>query len=254
MGGAMDGGRFDVARAVARGCRLAWAGRGLVARVAAPALAANLLCLAAAGALGASLEVDPLRTTLIFLPAFFAEGWAAATLARLAVLGPGAALARTREGLRARTAGMVAYVLAALGWGAVLALALPVQARMEGAEPSAWAAAAVIVGLAGGLWALRLGWAFVPAALGAPLALYLARVRGWGFSLRLLAVMVACAAGPLLAAFLALGLLAALGLAGPDAVVVGYALAAAMEVAVVVVSTLAVAAGVDEVFRGADAR
>jgi hypothetical protein len=158
MGGAMDGGRFDVARAVARGCRLAWAGRGLVARVAAPALAANLLCLAAAGALGASLEADPLRTTLIFLPAFFAEGWAAATLARLAVLGPGAALARTREGLRARTAGMVAYVLAALG------------------------------------------------------------------------------------------------LAGPDAVVVGYALAAAMEVAVVVVSTLAVAAGVDEVFRGADAR
>lgn len=234
---------FDFTRATRQGYALAWKCRAQVARLALPALAAHMLCTLAVtlGGLGGG---SILGQTVMFLPALFAQGWMAASAARLAVGAP----MRGVQADRARLAGMALFVLTVMADKGAFALLHPMLPAHGEAPPPPAAAPGlldllILMALLGAmLWAVRLFWLFIPAAMGVPLGRYIIGLGGLLGSACIVAVWIAG-----FAPFALLGLgLAQLG--------VGMAAAGVLKIAALAVTSMALARGLAALLCGPGGR
>ncbi|MBL3677396.1 MAG: hypothetical protein JKP92_07855, partial [Alphaproteobacteria bacterium] len=115
----------------------------------------------------------------------------------------------------------------------------------------AWAVGSILL-LVGALWTLRLGWLFVPAALGRPLRSYMRALAGGHSSLCLLAVWIAGTVPPFLFALILADIARLLAL--PGLVALAYILFVVRGVAGLVLTTMAAAVGIGAAMHKEDER
>lgn len=191
------------------GFKASWAARSYLLRLAVVPFALKLLCLTIALKLaGSGGGLASMQSTLIMLPAFFAEGWMLSHYVRYLILGqtwpfrPSGDMQADMDALRPRArgilSGMIVYVLIALAQGAVVAVAgaylLPFvpQNPGQGATMPASAAMLAIALLVFIVWSFRFVWLYIPLALNADFRETLARLRPGRVNLFLIGLWLVC--------------------------------------------------------------
>lgn len=168
-----------------------------------PALV-KLICYVAALSLG--FENNVVRMSLILLPASLMEGWMLAHAIRLITLGQrwpfqptgdtDADMAVLRVRMHGVMGGLVAYALINVLLAGLLATMTGLLPHMpEGGQPAPIDAGRAILMLAvmgGTLWAFPLLWVFIPLSLSMDAREWLREVRGFRFSLPMIAVWLLC--------------------------------------------------------------
>lgn len=146
-----------------------------------------------------------LRQGLFLLPSYFAEGWLAAQVVRLAILGerwPQAGAAGNAARTRGILAGTVIYTLTMLVLSLFNALLMaaatpptPEQAAalaVEPLQPTVSVFMGLLMILTVMLWCFRLLWLYIPAALDYPALDYLRRCKGYMASVHMAGLWLLC--------------------------------------------------------------
>lgn len=186
---------FDVIDAAMQGYRQIWAERRYLARLALVPVLIKFVCTVTVLSLG--IEQNFLRQALLFLPDYFTEGWLLSHVVRLQFLGQRWPFRPTgdnaadeivlRDRFRGVMGGTIVYVLTRY----LFAGALHVMQTAQTAAMIAPDATELPPGALGGiivlavmfivfLWAFRLMWVFIAAALNVPVRDFLG-ILGRGF-------------------------------------------------------------------------
>ncbi|MCB1556091.1 MAG: hypothetical protein KDJ15_02135 [Alphaproteobacteria bacterium] len=196
---------FNVIDAAGNGYRTIWEERFYLLRLALVPVLIKLVCQITVIALG--WEEHMFRQALVMLPSFFAEGWMVAHLVRLIYLGhrwpfrPSGDEARDMAMIAMRARGVIGGMLTftvirflLAGLVGVFLMIEPSVMPPEIAEHPTHAELSVsgpaMLGglflLVASLWAFRLLWLYVPAAVDYPLGRFLRRLRGFSVSIHML--------------------------------------------------------------------
>lgn len=194
---------FDFIESASEGYKFVWEKRRVLAPLAALPFVAKIALFGLVILFG--LEENYLRQGLILIPFYAVEGWMLSVLIRMAVWGDntrtlkmhdGAELAPT-EAVRALRAGIITFVILKLVGAAVSGLAMEngMEDMLYG-DPVGGSSLIALAGASGllivTLWAFRLLWLYVPAALGYSLRGYMAAMRGFKSSFQIVALWLMC--------------------------------------------------------------
>jgi hypothetical protein len=220
---------IEIIDPVGHAYRFLWIERRYIARLAALPLLVKFGCNLAAEALG--YDMNFIRMALLMLPSFFMDGWLLAHIVRFAALGqrwpyqpknassatgPSGEMEMLSDRAHGILTGIAAYMLIRFlmtGLLAFLYAAAPhdvlpgaTMGEVPGEPPPIVSPAAYLCALLVlfiGLWAFRLVWLYIPAALNVPMLSFLRSLRGTGGSLAMLGLWL-IADLPLVVVFLAL--------------------------------------------------
>ncbi len=200
---------MDILQATIKAYKITWEERNYLLRLAAIPFLIKLFCFSLAVSYAGQPE-DHLRFTLIMLPALIAEGWMLAHFVRLLVFGQRwpfrptgdmeADLAVLQVRARGILSGMIVFVLANMGLGALMAF-VGIYIMPYIPEDSAAAASVEIPGNIAFLsfvmviamfWGFRLMWLYIPYAVGMNWRDYLTPLRGAMASLHMIALYFLC--------------------------------------------------------------
>lgn len=189
---------FDFVDVTIAGYREAWRERHYLVRLAAVPVLVKFICVMATVVLGVS--ADFIKQALICLPYFFTEGWLLVHVVRLHFCGqrwPFRSSGNAVEDekilqvrFRAVMAGLLVYVLLCLAESGLMQLVLPlIQVPPDQAATAPAAGGLFLLLLAVGmLWAVRLNWLYIPAALNYPMGRYLRDLGGLWISFPMIGV------------------------------------------------------------------
>ena len=258
--------RFDFIDSAARGYRFFWDQREVIARMALIPVVIKIVSFLAVTALG--LEDNFLRLGLLLLPSYFAEGWLVAQLVRLAVLDESwlmnlsgdvkkdAVLMRSR--MRGILAGTLVYVLTKLVLSVFSGIAL-MQPGLHGSQATATEQGpgmllAAILLLAVMIWAFRLLWFYIPAALDYSLTDFAKRIKSYGMSFYMLGTWLMCFVPLAMALIFISQVMMTIFPADGEApsVLYTYAMAivqAVIEMVIAIVSSVAMTYGIDSLYK-----
>lgn len=250
---------FDFINAATEGYRFFWRERRTVLRMGVPLFLVKYVSYVLM--LAYAPDGNLLRQGLFYLPSYFVEGWLAAQMIRLAAFGERWPVIPTAENaglrrMRALTiqAAIAIYVLTRLFLTAVsgtVESAAP-EAGAEIPQPSMLTFVLALVALAVMLWAFRLLWLHIVAALGEGIVDFLAKARGAMTSVYMIGTWMVCFLPPVTAVALVSEIL--VGIAGGAApgfykfLVIG--LQAAAEIVIVVIVSVAMMHGVRDILYG----
>lgn len=195
---------FNIINAVRAGYEFMLQERAYLLRLALIPTLIKLVCYVAALSLG--FENNMVRMAIVLLPASLAEGWMLAHVIRLITLGQrwpfrptgdmDADMAALRVRMHGVMSGLIAYALINVLLAGLLALAMGMAPDVaEGAQPQAGDAGRALVMLGvmvGMVWAFPLMWVFVPLSLSMDARDWLREVKGFRFSLPMIAVWMLC--------------------------------------------------------------
>lgn len=205
---------FDIIESSGKGYALVWAERKYLLRLALVPILMKFTCLMVL--IGLDWQTDMVRHSLVMLPSYFFEGWLFAHLIRLIYFEQrwpfrptGNAVKDMRvleDRARGVTAGTLTYVVVKFLVGGFIALAMttvPEEMRGDGGIPTAppvssgsepglaeFFAAVLLIFIM--LWAFRLLWLYIPAAINCPLREYLRKINGFSSSFYLLGTWLVC--------------------------------------------------------------
>lgn len=193
----MGNASFSILDAVRQGYALAWRGRGYLLRLAGPVVALTL-------ATGFAVhtyrpEASTAESFLWSLPSNALLAWFLAAQVRFLLLGErvdalpadAAALARRGAALRLSVLCSLAFNTFVMG-GAMIAWSF--MGPQNNPVPSTPMLLGIFVIAAVLFWALRFSAAYIPAAVDYPLRAFLDRVRGLGFCVRLMVLIMTASA------------------------------------------------------------
>lgn len=250
---------FDIIDSASAGYALVWKERSYLIKLASVPFLIKLVCFTAVLMLG--WEGNFTRQALIMLPSFFADGWLLAHLVRLVFFEqrwpfrPSGNAERDMGILRERALGImrgtltfavIKYLMAGL-----TALIYAVnEAGMgngaDGVSPGEFAVALSF--LVFGIWAFRLVWLHIPAAVNYPLGRFLRGLGGYSASWHLIGIWLFCFIPLFFVLGMALSLLSvsaqAPGAASPEVIFVATFLRVLLDTLVGILSTAGVALAV----------
>lgn len=274
----LDMASFDFIEASLRGYKAVWENRAGLISVAAMPFFIKMGCFAAVVFLG--LETNFLRQGLVLLPSYFAEGVLVAYVIRMVMSGGviGRDVREAEPFARDLTASMVIYVLTKLVMACLTGVAFTqmiesgavqggadgaaVEAVTQGAEgggaevaePSMAMFFLSVMALAAGIWAFRLLWLYVPMAMGVRIGVFMRALGSFGSSFAMMGCWIMC--------FVPFGILMLIGYEvvagalGHSAETPSQAFSlvlipvqAAIEVVIALVSSLAMAYGIQQIFE-----
>ena len=253
---------FDFIEAASNGYQFVWEKRVQIARVALIPFVIKLVCFI--GVTAFAEDENYLRHGLYLLPSYFAEGWLVIYLIRIALLNeawPGSAAAAQLPVSHQKTmqVAVIVYVLIKLVMAFVAGYVLTAQAGApEMAEPSGaspYMLLAVLALFAGMLWAFRLVWLYVPAALGYGLKGFLLKTSKFSFSLYLIGAWLLCFVPLALLLIMVSKVLSGIfpGVGDESSLMFIYSLTivqAALELIVASISSVAIAHGIKSIYDG----
>lgn len=199
---------FDIIESVGHAYRFLWDERRYLARLAAAPIIIKCICQLFIDSYG--YETHFIRQALINLPAYFFEGWMLSHIVRFAFYGQRwphqptgptlqqndlAVLQDKAHGVLTGTAMYVLIRFLTMGiLTALYTLAGPEssEAKQSADHINAGSLAIMIAGLAAGVWAFRLLWLYIPAAVGGPVLGFLRNVRGMTISFSLIGAALVC--------------------------------------------------------------
>ncbi len=191
--------RFDFIEAASQAYIFVWKERRAVAFLALPCLLVKLFCLALIEVLGVSDNF--LRSGLVILPAYFAEGWMLAHLIRLALYGEYWPYRGDEEGDASKSrsrcilAGIIVYVLIDLILTGVSSFVVDAQMSSEGTsvtEPTMLHFLGALAAFITTIWAFRLVWLYIPAVMGYSMKQFLFVIKGYVSSFYMLGAFFVC--------------------------------------------------------------
>tara|TARA_R110001592_G_scaffold3525_6_gene19820 strand:- start:15291 stop:16118 length:828 start_codon:yes stop_codon:yes gene_type:complete len=266
---------FDFVDAAAKSYELLWRERSYLVRVAAPVVFVKMACMLAIHVL--YIEDQFLLSGLIKLPGFILEAILAVGLIRyvlykepIFIAGrsitapetrtPSARYAGPMSPTQCVQAGFAMYLLIILcqtafaGWFNDYAAMLQAQdMKPVPIEPTIWHAMIGLSLLWVGVWMFRLGWLYIPVAMGYSFTAFLRRIKGLSVSFYIFATWFICTL-PIL--ILYAGVVNILGLAIPEGVgidiVLNTAVAAAAEITMVALQVVAMTYGITEILSSDD--
>jgi hypothetical protein len=250
---------FDFVDAATKGYSFFWREREAIARMAVPLFLVKFICYISVIAL--SLEENLLRQGLIYLPAYFVEAWLLVQLTRHAMLGERWPMMRTPENFaalmprtRAIKAGIAVYVLIKLFLIVTSGLtsgAAPAPGT-ELPEPTLMTFIAAMVALGAMIWAFRLIWLYIPAALGYRVTDFIDRAGGYTTSFYMIGTWLICLLPPAMAVIFLSEMLVTMsgGEAGGALKVLLVALQVAVEIVISVITTIGMAHAVRAIMTG----
>lgn len=257
---------FDVIDAAMQGYRQIWAERRYLMRLALIPILVKFVCTVTVMALG--VEQNFLRQALLFLPAYFTEGWLLSHVVRLQFLGQRWPFRPTgdnaadeivlRDRFRGVMGGTIVYALTRFLFAGALQLMQKAQEGMVGAQtaqvvtgPMMGAAVAMLVLFVMFLWAFRLMWLFIPVALNVPAAGCVRAVgRGMMPSIYMIGAWLICFV-PLIFLFQIVGSFM-LGMAGGMTPPLEFSLTfvqVVIEAASMIMTTIAIATGMAQMMN-----
>lgn len=197
---------FDIIKSAGAGYGLIWEERRYLAKLALVPCIVKFCCYALISLLG--WEENLLRQALVLLPSYFADGWLFCHLTRLLFLEhrwpfrPTGHIEKDMRVIADRAAGIVGgtltfvvikFLLAgagALAYAVGLA-GLAIQEQPEqGGNGGLFLLTLFLLGLF--LWAFRLLWLYIPAAVNYPLRRFLKELGGYGASFSLIGTWLFC--------------------------------------------------------------
>jgi len=200
---------FDIIEAAGKGYFLIWRERRYLIRLALVPVLLKFTCYMTV--LGLGWQANMIRYSLVMLPRYFAEGWLFAHIIRLIFFQqrwPFRPSGNAVEDMRALedrargvTAGTLCYVVIKFISGGLLALGtLGVPAEgpakdavpLSAAEPGLLAFVVSVLLVFAAIWALRLMWLYIPAAINYSLIACLRKLNGFTSSLYLLGTWMIC--------------------------------------------------------------
>lgn len=194
---------FDIMGAAHAGYKLAWAERHYLLRLAAVPFLIKALCFTLVLILG--WDGDFIRTALVMLPSYFADGWLFAHLTRLVCLGqrwpfrPTGDTGRDMRVLQDRALGIMrgtlTFVVIRFLMNGATALLYDAQlgdAAMDAQEVNPGLLAAGVALLVFFIWVFRFFWFYIPAALNYPLGRFVRDLGGYTVSFHLIGVWLLC--------------------------------------------------------------
>ena len=168
---------FNFVDAAGKGYKFIWDERRALASIAAIPIIVKIISFNAAVIFG--LQDNLLRQGLLFMPAYFLEGWLIAHCIRMAIFNE-LKLVPTSRLIMATT---VSYLLMKLASsflaGTVMNNGDPTAVQPA---PSIAASLTVCVVLATVLWCFRFFWLYVPMAMGVPVTVMLKKIQSYGSS------------------------------------------------------------------------
>ena len=177
---------FDFIEASAHGYRLLWARRHLVWRMMLPVFVVKLLSFTLILLTG--MEENFTRQGLILLPSYFLEGWMLCRLVRLEFNSEA-----SQNDLYAGTAiYALAFTLTSMLQGVILSDRAAIEAFLAPEEPNLGILVALFMMLGFSIWAVRLGWLYIPAVMGQGILDFLRRINGWIISFTLISTWFLC--------------------------------------------------------------
>lgn len=175
------------------GYRQVWAERHYLARLALVPVAVQFICTLLVAGMGA--QHDFIRKAILSLPALLTQGWMLSHMVRLSFYGQrwpfqptgdNAADERVlRERFRGIMAGTVVFALCHFLAHGVLDVVFRLEQQMADAKPEDVSIGAFFLALGlmiGAIWAMRLLWLFIPAALNYPIGRFLRGLGRFGTS------------------------------------------------------------------------
>ena len=204
---------LDVTASLDYGYRLIWAERHYLLRLVLVPMVIKFICLMLIFSAGLEQEKLYLRSTLMLLPSFFADGWMAAHLSRLVFLGqrwpfrPTGDAVKDGINLNNRAHGVMAgmlffvviqyllsgvYSFLLINMAGIQAEMAPVAGQIA-REPNPWESFAALALMGLSLWSVRLMFLYIPAAVGAPLGPIVNARQNFLLSLQMLGVMLVSA-------------------------------------------------------------
>lgn len=194
---------FDVIETASDGYQLAWKERGYLVKLAAVPFLIKLVCYGVVMLLG--WEQDFTRQAMVMLPSYFADGWLLSHLTRLVLLDqrwpfrPTGNSDKDMQVMQDRALGIMRgtlmfAVIRFMMDGVNEILYLFSQAGMEpqGEEMTASMFIAGFVSFTLLIWAFRLVWLYIPAAVNYPVRRFMQELGGYGASWPLLGVWFIC--------------------------------------------------------------
>lgn len=231
---------LDIISSIEFGYKYTWANRKTILRLALPALILTIACAAVASF--ASSEASRLTLTLLFLPAFFAQGLMVSVLIRKALLGKQfiKVIPTTEKNLMA---GMVSYVLMTLilsfiAWIAETIIMDSQPQITENLNPTILSIGLAAI-LAASFWSVRIGWIFIPISIGYSPVQYLSKLKGMFSSVIILAIWLGCSLPILGMATLLFTLIK--DASQQTIAMVSYVLIPAADMATLIISSIAIA-------------
>lgn len=187
---------FDFIGAASAGYKFAWDKRSMVARYALPLFLVKFASFVIITSF--DLDLTLLRQGLVLLPSYFIEGWVLAVLIRFYMK------AEPEEDNAARSilACVLLYVLVKLFLAVTGGLAFASQPVVtEGADmppPTLGSFVAAMIALGVTIWAFRLLWFYIPAAIGYPLQRFAERISSYITSIYMIGTWLICVLPPLM--------------------------------------------------------
>lgn len=182
---------FDFIDSAAGGYRFAWENRALIFRLAGFPVLIKTACLAVIFAM--EWQENTLRQGLVFLPAYFMEGWMVVLCVRMALFGMQESLYPQQ---RALLGGTLAYILIQLALSLIEGLALGPLEQWAPKEPQDGQGASIVqlllsLGILGvTLWSFRLLWLHIPIVMGVSVQQFLRHIRSYLSSLQMMGIWV----------------------------------------------------------------
>lgn len=250
---------FDIINAAGNAYTLAWKERPYLLRLAAFPVIIKFVSMVVLMALGLE-AVSPLRSSLVLLPAYFAEGWMLAHIVRLVILeqywpfrpsgDDEKDMAALSDRARGILSGMVVFVLIqmiiTLMWTGGLAIPMEEEALAAPDLQTQLMSVAILVFM---LWVFRYLWIFIPLAVNYSALDFLKDVSHPKLSLYMVGVWLICAVpGMLVMVFVSMPVL----IGGDEMPAVARFIAAAlhvvMQVSVNVLATAGIAYGLKDMY------
>lgn len=191
--------KFDFIEASVHGYRFLWTQRITIARMAMPLLLIKIGTFLAILLMG--YEEEYLRQGLILLPVSFAEGWLLALLIRMAMFREQPFTKNHEHSKKAHNAlltSAIIYTLIKLVSGAAAAFIMTQGLHLSepAANPENTASIttffASLLAIGGIIWAFRLIWLYVPAAMDIPAIDFLKRLGPLSSSFPLIGIWLIC--------------------------------------------------------------
>jgi hypothetical protein len=219
---------FDIIEASGKGYRFVWIERGYLMRLAFVPFFIKLICSTLAVVLGWDHHI--IRQAIVMLPSYLADGWMVSHLVRLVFLGqrwpfrpgpdPEMDRAMLEERARSISRGVSVFVLAQYALAGVSFIFFvyfsPYINNANEPPPPAVALLSVL-GMLFSVWAFRLMWLYIPAALSYPLRIFLREIRGFSTSIFMFGTWLICMLPPLFICSLLLSVFAAILHVGGEA-------------------------------------
>ncbi len=193
---------FDIIDSASAGYMLVWKERGYILGLAAAPFVIKMLCYTLVLMLG--WEQDFTRQAVVMLPSYFADGWMLSHLTRLVFFEqrwpfrPTGNAEKDLPVLQERALGIMRgtltyAVIQYLMTGVKELIYMgPAGAEEAAQEPTLAAFAMALAFMVAAIWAFRLMWLYIPAAVNYPLSRFLRDLGGYAASWPLLGIWLFC--------------------------------------------------------------